>query len=375
MRVLFTGVPLLGHLLPQLPLARAFHGRGHGVCLMVPKSVTPHFTGEDFEVLPAGADVGAIQAEVVRRTGEDVLAGATVAAQLEAFGNARIDLSVAESLAAARTWQPDLIVADPGDALGPLVAALLDVPFATLTYGPEGSPKFLHALREQVFGQYQSRGLTPRQARWVLDVCPPGLQSEGWQAPEGWLPLRPQAHRAPRGQRTPALRTLVGRPRILVTFGTLFTDAQRLNPILRALAATGAALRVPVGLTAAVDDFDVDRAAVAFEPFVPMHDLLAGIDLVVCHGGAGTVLGVLAAGLPMVVIPQGADQFLHADQAANAGAALQLLPDDVTPGAVARAVDTVLANRRFRDNARRIADQIADMPAPEEAVTTLAAAF
>jgi UDP:flavonoid glycosyltransferase YjiC (YdhE family) len=77
----------------------------------------------------------------------------------------------------------------------------------------------------------------------------------------------------------------------------------------------------------------------------------------------------------MVVVPQGADQFLHAERAANAGAAIQLLPDDFTPEALAQAVDTLLSTPTYRSNARRIADQIAAMPSPEEVVTTLAAVF
>ncbi|WP_433132763.1 glycosyltransferase [Micromonospora sp. CA-240977] len=375
MRVIFTGVPLLGHLLHQLPTARAFHDQGHAVSLLAPESVTRFFAAEEFEMVPAGADPNALRAEVLRRTGEDVTAGASLGAQLEAFGNARIDLSVAPTVAAARAWQPDLVVADPTDVLAPLVAAILDVPCATLTVGPEGSPEFQQKLRQRISGQYQSRGLTPRQARWVLDVCPPGMQRDDWQAPERWRPVRPQAHRAPRGHRTPALRTPVGQPRILVTFGTLFTDPERLNPILRALAATGAALRVPLGLTAAADDFDVGHEGVTFEPFVPLHDLLADIDLVVCHGGAGTVLGVLAAGLPMVVVPQGADQSMHADRAANAGAAVHLRPEDFTPEAVSRAVDAVLGTPTYRNNASRLAGQIAAMPSPAEVASALAAEF
>nr|MDT0659790.1 glycosyltransferase [Micromonospora sp. DSM 115978] len=375
MRVIFTGVPLLGHLLQQLPTARAFHDQGHAVSLMVPESVTKVFANEEFEMLPAGADASTLRAEVFRRTGEDVMAGATVGAQLEAFGNARIDLSAAESLAAARAWQPDLIVADPTDVLGPLIATALDASIATLTVGPEGSPEFQRKLREHVAGQYEGRGLTPRQARWVLDVCPPGMQRDDWQTPERWRPVRPQAHRAPRGQPAHALRTLVGQPRILVTFGTVFTNAQRLNPILRVLATTGAALRVPVGLTAVADDFDVDRSTVAFEPFVPMHDLLTDIDVVVCHGGAGTVLGVLAAGLPMVVVPQGADQSMHADRAANAGAAIQVRSEEFTSETIAHAVDTVLSTPSYRNNARRIASQITAMPSPDEVVTALVTEF
>jgi UDP:flavonoid glycosyltransferase YjiC (YdhE family) len=374
MRVLFTGVPLLGHLLQQLPTARAFHDQGHAVALMVPPSMTDLFTGEAFEILAVGADVAAIRAGVRRRTGEDVLAGASLGAQLEAFGNTRIDLSAADSLAAARDWRPDLLVADPTDVLGPLVAAALDVPAAVLTVGPEGSPEFQRRLRERVAGQYRARGLTPRPARWVLDVCPPAMQRDDWRAPEHWRPVRPQAHRAPPGRPVAPprpLRPRAGGPRILVTFGTVYTDPRRLDPILRALTATGAALRVPVGLTAAPGDFDVDRTAVTFEPFVPMHDLQDGVDLVVCHGGAGTVLGVLAAGLPMVVVPQGADQSMHAGRAADAGAAVLLRPDECTPASVAGAVAAVLGTPGYRDGARRIAAQIAAMPSPGEVVTAL----
>lgn len=46
--------------------------------------------------------------------------------------------------------------------------------------------------------------------------------------------------------------------------------------------------------------------------WVPQLEALARARLVVCHGGSGTVLGTLAAGLPLVILP------LFADQTANA---------------------------------------------------------
>lgn len=43
----------------------------------------------------------------------------------EVFGGARVDLAVEEGIGQATEWAPDLVVAEPLDAVGPLVAARL----------------------------------------------------------------------------------------------------------------------------------------------------------------------------------------------------------------------------------------------------------
>jgi len=162
---------------------------------------------------------------------------------------------------------------------------------------------------------------------------------------------------------------------LLVTFGTVFGGPQLLGPILRALSRAGAGLRVTLGLTGSAGDFDLDLdpELVSFEQFRPFHELLDGVDLVVAHGGAGTTLGSLAEGLPLVLLPQAADQFLNADRAAAAGAAIALKPDSASPAAIVAAVRLMLDEPGYRRAARRIADQIAAMPAPDEVANELAA--
>jgi UDP:flavonoid glycosyltransferase YjiC (YdhE family) len=49
MRILISGVPGHGHLLPLLPLARAFRRRGDSVAIMVPPPYVPVSLGEDIE--------------------------------------------------------------------------------------------------------------------------------------------------------------------------------------------------------------------------------------------------------------------------------------------------------------------------------------
>ena len=373
MRVLCTGVPVHGHLFPLLPLARASRRRGDAVAFLLPEPLAPAFAAEDVEVLAAGPDAPAILAEVARRTGVDLLTAPTPEAEVEAFAGVRVDLAAEQSTAVAQEWRPDLVVHDPYDFLGPLVAAALGVPAAVVTFGADVSAEFVRRAVATVASRYAARGLAWRPADHVLDTCPAALQWDDWRRPAGWLPMRPQAHRGPDGVEPNRPRPLSGRPGILVTFGTVFTDPVLLSPILRALAATGAGLRVTLGFTAAASDFEVDHSAVGFEEFLPLDELLRGVDAVVTHGGAGSTMGTLAAGLPLVVTPQGADQSVHAGRAVAAGAAVALAPDEVTPESVAEAVRTVLTEPSYRANARRVADQIAALPSPDDVAGTLSA--
>ncbi len=60
------------------------------------------------------------------------------------------------------------------------------------------------------------------------------------------------------------------------------------------------------------------------EPWVDQHRVLAEANLVVCHGGSGTVFGTVEEGLPLVVIPSFADQFPNCRLVAEHGLGLSI---------------------------------------------------
>ena len=93
----------------------------------------------------------------------------------------------------------------------------------------------------------------------------------------------------------------------------------------------------------------------------------------IAHGGAGTMLGALAHGLPLLLLPQGADQHYNAERVAAAGAGLTLAPGQATGSTLARAVDTLLGDARLRAGAQRVAAELAAMPGPDSAVAHLQA--
>jgi hypothetical protein len=318
-----------------------------------------------------------VVAEVLRTTGHDLWQGVTVEAEAEFFAGARVDLGIDEALAAARSWQPDLIVAEHFDFVGGLVGAILDVPVASLAYGAAMQPESVEATAVRVSKRYEARGLVYGPARWYLDTCPPALQNLGWEAPAGWIGLRPEAHRNP-GQVLPAEAGRGDRrPRVLVTFGTMFSFPQVISPLLNELLTQDVDVRVTLN-SSSPEEFSVDADKadrVEFVGFTPLVELLRDVDVVLTHGGAGTVLGTLAEGIPMVVVPQGADQPIHAERVAAAGAGIAIPQGDAAPEAVAETVRKVLAAPTYRGLAEKIAEQIAGYDSPADVAEQLTAAI
>ncbi|GAA1024265.1 hypothetical protein GCM10009565_28850 [Amycolatopsis albidoflavus] len=198
-----------------------------------------------------------------------------------------------------------------------------------------------------------------------LDICPPSLQDKDFLATAERIELRPVAYSEPlpewRVERT-------SRPLIYLTLGTAFGTAEVLTTAIQGLTALDADVVVAAGnvqLGAVPGDVTVHR-------WVPQAELLPSVDAVVHHGGSGTTLGALAAGVPQLVLPQGADQFGNAEALSTAGAAVSILPGELSADSVAEGVRKLLLPRSgHRDAARAIAEEIARMPSPGEVARDL----
>ena len=105
--------------------------------------------------------------------------------------------------------------------------------------------------------------------------------------------------------------------------------------------------------------------------YIPQEQLLPHCAAVVTHGGAGSTLGALAFGLPLLIVPQGADHFYNAERVVSAGAAVQLLPDRLTADSARDAVRRLLHDDTFRRAAQQIRTELDAMPDPRQAVQTL----
>jgi UDP:flavonoid glycosyltransferase YjiC (YdhE family) len=94
-------------------------------------------------------------------------------------------------------------------------------------------------------------------------------------------------------------------------------------------------------------------------------ELLSHADVMICGGGHGIVSKTLLAGVPLVVVPGGGDQWEIANRVVRQGSALLVRP--LTAEALATSVGEVLSSPRYRQAARRAGASVADVDDPVRA--------
>jgi UDP:flavonoid glycosyltransferase YjiC (YdhE family) len=107
---------------------------------------------------------------------------------------------------------------------------------------------------------------------------------------------------------------------------------------------------------------------VRVEQWVPQTDVFDHAVAVVGHGGSGTTLGALGAGLPQVIVPLFADQPHNATRVAGVGAGVIASLDGIRS-----AIERVLEDDGYRAAAGRIADEMRALPPVDEFLEPYAA--
>ena len=341
-RVLFTTRPLAGHVLPTLPLARALEAAGHEVALASAGAALEHARRAGLRCFEAGLSDAAARGELRRRSARLAELPPHEVRRLffaEGFGRLELEARLPELERIVGEWRPALVVHDLAELAGPLAAAAAGIPWVDHSYGPAVPRDLLEAGTEAAAPQWRARGLEPRVLGGSLyvDICPPALQLPGEPRAPRVQPLRPAEPR----RHDPAAwpRSFPDRPAVYVSLGTVWNrQPDVFRTVLEGLARFELELLVTVGPDNDPELLGPQPPHVHVEQFVPQAQVLPAMDLVVTHGGAGTMLGSFACGLPLLVLPQGADQYANAEAVVAAGAGLALTPAELSADAVASGV-------------------------------------
>src|SRR5947209_2445078 len=325
----------------MVPVSRALQNAGHEVAFATERRFCARVERAGFHAFPAGIGPGLVFQRTL------ALPGVTVPGPQDAwrfgaqmFAGVAAPAKVPDLLDVMRAWSPRLVISDVTDFAGPIAATYAGVVAAAHGLGPLFPIEFFERAAELVAPVWRQWGLTPGPfgdmfASAYLDICPPSLQSPGIEhVGLAAHPLRPVPFDAVPGEGLPAWtdQLAADRPTVYVTLGTLENDAPGvIEAAVEGLRDEPVNLVVTVGPNRDPEELGPQPPNVHVERYVPQSALFPRCDVVVSHGGSGTMLAALAHALPMVMLPQGANQFWNADRCAALGAAVRLLPDEVGP--------------------------------------------
>jgi len=376
MRVLFSSTSGHGHVIPMLQLATAFQAAGHDVLWATADQATPLVTAAGIEAVPAGAHGAEEEAlrEAVKSAARELPGEARAAFVFPRMFGEALTPPMAEDLARiAREWRPDLLLHEHAELAAPLVATVCSVPSVTHSFGTAVPLAILDDTRQRLAGLWRANGLdAPPYAgcfrAGYLDICPPAVQTMPVGHIEEIQLLRPVTVSGSTTQPD-------AEPLVYVTMGTVQNRPELLREVVAGAAGLGLPVLAAVGPGVEPSSLGPQPDHVQVEAWVDQPEVLARCTAVVSHGGSGTFLGALAHGVPQLCLPQAADQFRNADGGLRAGAVLALRPEEVTPEAVAAAIQRLLAEPGFREASGRIADEVAAMPSPAAVAAHLADRF
>ncbi|MEB3983262.1 glycosyltransferase [Mycobacterium sp. 663a-19] len=376
MRVAVVAGPDPGHSFPAIALCLRFREAGDEPTL---------FTGGQWVEAARAAGVDAVELEGLAALDDDVDAGARI--------HRRAARMAVLNVPALRDLALDLVVSDVITAGGGMAAELLGIPWIELNPHPLYLP---------------SKGLPP-----IGSGLAPGTGVRGRMRDATMRALTARSWRAGIKQRG-AVRLQIGLPavdpgplrRLIATLPAVEVprpdwpdEAVVVGPLH--FEPTERVLEVPAGPgpvvviapstaltgTAGLAEVSLDcltpgdtlpagsrlvvsrlgGADLTVPPWAVVglgrqDELMAHADVVICGGGHGTVAKALLAGVPLVVVPGGGDQWEIANRVVRQGSARLVRP--LTAGALAAATNDVLSSPGYREAAREAAAGIAGVADP-----------
>ncbi|MFF4573134.1 macrolide family glycosyltransferase [Streptomyces sp. NPDC001410] len=350
-------VPMPGHVIPTLAVVRELVARGHRVSY----AVTAQFADD---VRAAGATPVLYEAPDAGEAPEDMVVGVTGAVVVNVAALPQLEAGFGADV-------PDVVLSDVYAWAGPLLAARWGVPTVQLApthipydgvvqdfYGLEdiaqipGFPQLAQALEE--FGvpggvhaltlappktiaffprSFQRRAQTVRagEAHWVGPAIGDRSFQGRWLRPEGDKPVLYVSLGSQFNRRPDFYRSCIEAFRGLGWHVVMSVGAE--------VAATG--------LGPLEDGFEVHAR-------VPQLDVLAAASVFVTHGGMGSLMEAFSLGVPVVVVPQMAEQRVNAGQVEELGVGRHLPREQATAETLRDAVRTVMDDPQITDAVARL---------------------
>lgn len=383
MRVLITSVSAYGHLQPLLPLAKALAEARHEVAIAIGLELRPRAEAAGFMAFDAGISISEgferlaalFPDQPYNRLAPSEILGWYLP---HLFGEVLTPAMLGDLELLVQSWRPDVVLHETWEFAGPIAAASAGIPSICQTLGLRIDDRILDSVAAAVAPLWEQRGLEPDPTAGLyrslcLDTMPPSFQRyESAQSRDVIRALRPIAEPPVPGELLPQwIEHRRNVPLVYMTLGTnngTNSDVSMFRSVIDGLDDLDVDVLITIGFGKDPSTIGPLASNVHVENYVPQSLLLPHCSAVICHGGPGTILNSLTQGLPLLILPQGADQYVMGERILAAGVGLRLVPEDVNPSSVRANVLALLEESSYRAGAHRLKREIAAMPGPEEAV-------
>jgi UDP:flavonoid glycosyltransferase YjiC (YdhE family) len=343
-RVLFAATRGAGHVGPLVPFAHACLRAGHEVLVAAPASAAKLAARAG---LPHRA-VGEAPHEVVEdllwarsKSPEDVIR--------DVFVGLHARTALPGMIEAVAEWRPHVIVRESMELASVLAADRHEVPVVRVGIHLDSAT--------------DSTG-------WLEDVAAAALDVDAERLREGPLLTRSPGDTEDGVHR---FRTEMPRRRsselVYVTFGSEAPGSPHFPAVYRHAADALAALDIPVLMTIGDRREPAELGPlppnVRVERWVAQADVMPRAAAIVSHGGSGSTLTALAAGVPQAFVPLFVDGPANARRVAELGAGI-LAGDDL-----AADVRVLIDDPRYALRAAAAAAEIAVLPPVDDAVALI----
>ncbi len=386
MRVLCATTANDGHFGPLLPFARACAATGHDVRVAAPVSYAAAVTGAGFRHEPFPDAPPELIGPIMARLPTLAFEEANDLVIREVFARVDAQAGLPGVLETVERWRPDVVLRESAELASLAAAERFGVPHVHVCIGMQ---EVVSWFAQRIGGPLEELGRLAGLGEGRIAAALAG---------EMVLSLVPEVLDHPTGQAQPDADGLVrfhepspaiggdplpdwgarDAPLVYVTFGSVTGSLPPFAGVFRAaldaLADLDARVMMTVGRRLDPADLGPLPTNAHVSRWWPQDAVLAHASAMLGHGGFGTTMGALAAGVPQVVVPIFTfDQVVNGEHIASVGAGLSV---GMGPAAVPRAAGQIarlLEDPSYAHAARRMAGALGELPPPSEAVPILAA--
>ena len=392
MRVLFSTTAGAGHFGPLVAVARACEAAGHEVAVAAPRTFHETVEGGNFTHLPFPDVPADVMRDVFDRVALLSREDANRVVVAEVFGRLDAQAALPGLIDIIARWQPNIVVREPCEFASLVAAdsagiAQVQVAIGMNRLGSGFADLVADPLAElsALAGLPADRGATAAVASPTFTSVPAILDAPDMHLGEV-VPSRSMADVGPIWRfrwpvdgghgRLPGQWGNSDDPLVYVTYGSVTGGMAHLSDLYARTLRVLADLPIRVLMTTGRG---ADRSTLApvppnawVEEWWPQAEVMPAAAAMIGHGGYGTTMAALAAGVPQVVVPLFAfDQFVNAEQVVAVKAGVQVLGGLAGLSELPAAITDVLGDPEITAGARAVAAEVAALPELAHCVSIL----